>query len=184
MDPLTALDMDIMHSIHDNMSCGFLDKVMPVITSLGNWGIIWIAAAVILLFFRRTRCCGAAMGGALVGCLVIGNIILKHLVARDRPCWIETEHLMLIAVPSDFSFPSGHTMSSFAAAVVIFHYNKKAGAAALVLAALIAFSRLYLFVHFPTDVIAGLVIGCGIGISAFIAADRIAGRLKRRGQTE
>lgn len=180
MDTLTRFDMDILHFIHENMSCEFLDAVMPIITSTCEWGIIWIAAAVIMLFFRKTRRCGAAAGGALAGCLLIGNVILKHLVARDRPCWIESDHLMLVAVPKDFSFPSGHSMASFAAAVVIFHYNKKAGIAALALAVLIAFSRLYLFVHFPTDVLAGALIGTGIAIAACVAADRIAERINRR----
>ena len=85
-------------------------------------------------------------------------------------CWIE-DHTMLIAMPTDFSFPSGHTMVSFAAATVLWHWNRKVGIAAYLLAAVIAFSRLYLFVHFPSDVFAGAVIGILIGIAAIKGTD-------------
>lgn len=180
MDAVTTFDMNILHWIHENLSCGFLDIIMPAVTALGEYGLLWIAAAAVMLFFRKYRVTSAAIAGALLGCLVVGNIALKHIVARSRPCWLETDVPMLIAIPRDFSFPSGHTTTSFAAAVVIFHYNKRLGIPALIIAALIAFSRLYLFVHFPTDVLAGAAIGCAIGIAAFVIADRIAGRIRNK----
>lgn len=86
---------------------------------------------------------------------------------------------MLVAVPQDFSFPSAHSMVSFAAAVVIFHYDRRFGIAALAVAAIIAFSRLYLFVHFPTDVLAGSLIGAGLGIASFVLTDRLADRIAK-----
>lgn len=180
MDWLTQLDFNILHFIHDNISCGFMDFIMPKITFLAEGGILWLLAAVIMLFFRKYRRGSIAIAGGIVGCLLVGNLVLKHLVARSRPCWIETDFPMLIAVPKDFSFPSGHSMVSFAAAVVIFHYNRKLGTVALVLAALIAFSRLYLFVHFPSDVLVGTLIGIGLGIAAFIVTDKIADRIRKR----
>ena len=95
------------------------------------------------------------------------NLVLKPLAARPRPCWIDEQVKLLVAAPKDYSFPSGHSAASFAAAVSIFVMHKKEGAAALILACLIAFSRLYLFVHFPTDVLAGIAVGF---ICAFLAA--------------
>ena len=115
---------------------------MPKITALGNGGILWILLAVLLLCISKTRKNGIQLGVGNMGCGLIGNLLLKNLVARDRPCWLE-EHAMLIAVPQDYSFPSGHTMASFAAATVLWHWNRKVGLAAYLLAGMIAFSRLY-----------------------------------------
>mgnify|MGYP002674773158 CR=1 FL=1 len=127
MDWITALDFNILHFIHNNISCGFMDFLMPKVTFLGEMAIVWLAAAAVMLFFRRYRRGSIAIAGGILGCLLVGNLALKHLIARARPCWIETDFPMLIAIPKDFSFPSGHSMVSFAAAVVIFHYNRKLG---------------------------------------------------------
>ena len=103
-----------------------------------------------MLFFSRTRKVGLAVLLSLLGGFLVGNLLLKNLAARERPCWLMPEVLLLIESPHDYSFPSGHTLASFETAFSIFLYNKKWGIAAEVLAALIAFSRLYHFVHFPT----------------------------------
>lgn len=143
----------------------WLDVVMKNITHLGDSGIFWILTGLVLFCFKKTRKMGFCVLLSLAGGLLIGNILLKNLVARDRPCWIDPTVQLLIENPGDFSFPSGHTMASFEAAVSIFLYNRRWGAAALVLAALIAFSRLYLFVHFPSDVLTGLVLGVVIALA-------------------
>ena len=100
---------------------------------------------------------------SLAGGLLIGNILLKNLVARDRPCWIDPTIQLLVASPKDFSFPSGHTCASFASAFAIYKckevFPKKWRTAAMVLATLIALSRLYVGVHYPTDVLGGLIVG-------------------------
>ncbi len=180
MEQITELDFAILNFIRNNMSCGFLDFLMPKITMLGNAGIIWILTAVAFLIFKKTRQNGIALSAALLTGLIIGNLIIKNLVARDRPCWIDESVTMLIAVPHDYSFPSGHTMSSVAAAIVIFHTNRKAGIAAFVLAALIAFSRMYLYVHFPTDILAGVVLGAVFGIASFKITDMAAERIREK----
>ena len=143
--------LDALQQIHTPL----LDKILVFITSLGNAGWFWIVLGLVL--------------GALIFSALFGNIILKPLVARQRPCWINETVELLVQVPKDYSFPSGHTQASFAAATALFTGNKKAGICAFVLAALIAFSRLYLYVHFPTDVLAGIVFGicCGL-LSAFV----------------
>ncbi len=111
------------------------------------------------LILPKYRKCGVRMAIALILDLILCNLVLKPLAARPRPCWIDEQVKLLVAAPKDYSFPSGHSAASFAAAVSIFVMHKKEGAAALILACLIAFSRLYLFVHFPTDVLAGIAVG-------------------------
>lgn len=163
----------ILDFIRENLSCDFLDAVMKFFTFLGDGGWVWILTGVILLLFKKTRGIGISVCLALIFSLLVSNITLKPLIARTRPFDL-TEGIKLITDrPTDFSFPSGHSSASFAAAVAIFCNNKKYGAFALVLAFLIAFSRLYLYVHFPTDVLAGSVIGSGCGYVAYLITNKI-----------
>ena len=164
-------DFPILDWIADHLWCPFLDSVMPAITYLGEGGILWIALAIVLLCIPKYRKTGLAMAVALLTGLVICNLWLKPLLGRLRPfdyafqCFGKTIPL-LIKAPTDYSFPSGHTIAAFEAATVLFLRNRKWGIAAIVLATLIGFSRLYLYVHFPTDVLAAMVLGIGIGIIA------------------
>lgn len=136
-----------------------LDKIMVALSTIGNAGILWIVLAVLLLIMKKTRRCGAQMALAMLLTFIIGNLVLKNMISRDRPCWIDPTVVLLVKNPTDFSFPSGHSMNGFTAAVTILFYDKRWGIAAIILASLVAFSRLYNFVHFPTDVFAGVVIG-------------------------
>lgn len=95
---------------------------------------------------------------------IIGNLILKNLIARQRPCWLDTQIALLIKSPKDYSFPSGHSMNGFAASIALLCNDKKLGIPAVILASLIAFSRLYHFVHFPTDVMVGILISTTVAI--------------------
>lgn len=172
MSVIQSFDFRLLDLIHENLSCGFLDYVMPQLTSIGNGGFIWLVSAALMLISRKYRRNGIELLSGLAGSVVIGNLLLKNLIARQRPCWINDAVNLLIAVPTDYSFPSGHTMSSFVAAAIIMHTNKKWGIAAYILAALIAFSRLYLYVHFPTDIIAGAVIGTLIGAAVCVLSEK------------
>ncbi len=156
---MNVFELKFLDFIAENLRCGFLDFVMPKITLLGNAGIFWIILAVLLLIPKKTRRAGLAMGIALILGLIVCNITLKPLVARIRPYDVKGILPYLIEVQHDFSFPSGHTTASFEGATAIFLYNKKWGIAALVLAALIAFSRMYLYVHYPTDILVGVILG-------------------------
>lgn len=164
-------DLPILEWIAENLYCPFLDAVMPLVTKLGDAGIFWILIAVALLIFPKTRKIGLSMGAALLIGLVVCNLTLKPLLARIRPydyqriCYGKMI-ILLVETPHDFSFPSGHTLASFEAAIALTVYNRKWGIPALVLAAIIAFSRLYLYVHYPTDVLFSLLISIGI---AFLA---------------
>lgn len=141
-----------------------LDSVMVFISSLGNGGIFWIVLALLLCIYPKSRRCGVSMLAAMLIGLLIGNGFLKNMVARARPCWVNTQIPLLVPNPTDYSFPSGHTLASFEAAVTIFLHNRRWGIPALLLAGLIAFSRMYLFVHYPTDVAAGMLLGIAIAI--------------------
>lgn len=140
------------------------DWLIPWITSLGNAGFIWILLAAVLLAVPRTRRTGLVLAAALLFDLLFCNLLLKPLAARIRPFDVNTSVQLLIPAPQDFSFPSGHTAASFAAVAALYlSGGKRLWKAVLLLAVLIAFSRLYLYVHYPTDVLGGAAVGlfCG-----------------------
>lgn len=138
----------------------FLDKIMVFITRLGDVGIIWIVLSIVLLLIPKTRKSGAVMVAALVVDVLLCNIVLKNLVARTRPYDVNTGVHLLVAKLHDYSFPSGHTAASFASVTALYLAGeKKLWKFALVLACLIAISRLYLYVHYPTDVLGGILFG-------------------------
>lgn len=140
-----------------------LDVFFKTITYFGGTKGIFVLIGILLLFFKKTRVCGICILSSMAIGAIITNLTLKPLVARDRPCWINDTVTLLINRPEDYSFPSGHSQSSFAASTAIFLNNKRWGIASYVVAALIAFSRLYLYVHFPTDVLVGILLGLIIG---------------------
>lgn len=174
------IDWSILHWIHNNLSCGFLDAVLPLITHLGDKGIVWILAALGLICTKKYRRQGFFLLAALAAGVLVGNVFLKNWVARPRPCWLDHSVRLLIARPSDYSFPSGHTLSSVIGATVLTLTNRKFGWAAIPLAALIAFSRLYLYVHFPSDVLGGALIGLVLGCMVFWMGSAADGKIRGR----
>ncbi len=152
-----AWEIAFLQWIQANVVCDWLTPIMEFCTNMGG-GLIWIAITIILLIFPQTRKLGLITALALLINILLCNVFLKPLIARPRPFTL-AEVELLIPAPGDFSFPSGHTSASFAAATAIFLGWRKAGIAALLFAGVVAFSRLYFFVHFPTDVLGGLVVG-------------------------
>ena len=146
---ITEMDLSILDWIQAHLRCGFLDHVVPAITMLGEVGWIWILLAVVLLAREKTRKLGAAVAISLVLDLVLCNLLLKPIVARPRPFTFRPEITLLVKAPRDFSFPSGHTAASFAAASALLFSKHKSWIPAMVLAVLIALSRLYLYVTIP-----------------------------------
>ena len=150
-----------------------LDEIMLFITSLGDVGWFWIATGVVFLCFKKTRKMGFQLLISMLCTLLIGNVILKNVFARPRPCDIDAAVQLLISRPHGHSFPSGHSINSMSAAVAIFLNDKRFGIPALIIATLIGFSRLYLFVHFPTDVIVGFIIAALVAIGVDYALREI-----------
>ena len=146
----------------------FLDVFMSNVTKLGNVGFIWILLTIILLVIPKTRKSGVILAAALIVDLILCNVILKPLVARIRPFDVNTAISLLVKKPTDYSFPSGHTAASFAAVTALFFAKEKYRYPALVLAVLIAFSRLYLYVHYPTDILGGILVGILCGVIAYL----------------
>ena len=172
-------DWAILHWIQENLRCGVLDAVLPKLTLLGEAGAVWIAVAIALLATKKYRKYGICLGLALIAGLLICNVGLKNIVARPRPCWLESIG-MLVNIPKDYSFPSGHTWSAVTGAWVATAANRKFGYAAIPLAVLLAFSRLYLFVHFPSDVLVGALIGALLGVLAVALQKRLPARCCRK----
>lgn len=169
------MEFEILYAIQ-KLHTPILDKIMVGVTTLGDGGIFWIVTAIMMLLFKKTRKCGATVLLTMAICYVVGNIGIKNLIQRPRPCSLDPAVQLLIAIPKEYSFPSGHTLHSFAAATSIFLQYRKPGITALVLASVIAFSRMYLFVHFPTDILGGMILGIGMAILVY----KITGRIRAK----
>ena len=180
-----SFDLPVLDWIAANLWCPVLDAVMPVITLLGDAGIFWIAIAVLFIFTRKYRKTGIGMMFALMMGLLVCNIWLKPTIARIRPYDFQMDYFLkeiplLVGGMHDFSFPSGHTISSFEAGVVILLNSKKLGIPAMILACLIAFSRLYLYVHYPTDVIASILLGTAFAFLGNFLAQKVMEKLPEK----
>ncbi len=145
------------------MTKSFTDIFMRFFTHLGDYGALWIIIAVVMLMFKKTRKAGICLAVSLVATAIIGNVILKNIFARLRP-FVVANFPIIISHPGGYSFPSGHTSSSFAAATALSLHYKKYAAAFYIVAALIGFSRIYLYVHYPSDVAAGAIVGVAVAI--------------------
>ena len=137
----------------------YLDIIMPIVTLTGNLGTIWFIIAIFLIFDKTYRLIGNSIILTLFIGTIVGEGIIKHIVRRTRPCNKNFEVNRHTPKPISYSFPSGHTLSSFAAAEMLSLYFVQYRLLFMSIAFLIALSRLYLYVHYPTDVIAGFVIG-------------------------
>lgn len=159
LDIINLFDTVVIEFIQNNLHNSSMDKIMIFITKLADKGFIWILIGLGLLINRKYRKVGFMVLGAVMLGAIIGEGILKNIIQRDRP-FISIEGIeLLIKAPTTYSFPSGHTTSSFAAAGVIAINFKNKSSYIFILAILIGFSRIYLGVHFPTDIITGIILG-------------------------
>ena len=166
----TVLEVQILLWIQKNLRNNILSPILIAVTKLGNHGMVWIAAASLLFLCEKTRAAGFLSFMALIGSMIINNMIIKRLAARTRPYEVIPELKILIEKEKDLSFPSGHTGSAFAVATVLFCCLPQGyGIAALSFAFLMGLTRLYVGVHYPTDVLAGAVIGTLIGVLIFLS---------------
>ena len=192
-----SFDLPILDWIQANLQSGLMDAIWPIITMFGDAGIFWMIWATLLLFIPRYRRTGLGMWFALAMGLLICNITLKPLVGRMRPYDFQIQELgktwndilvggkLLVETPHDFSFPSGHTIASFEAATVLLLNSPVMGIPAMILAIAIAFSRMYLYVHYPTDVIFSIFAGILFAVIGNLIAKKIPlGNLGRKGKFE
>ena len=186
-----SFDLPILDWIQANLQSPLMDTIMPIITLFGEDGIFWIAWAVLLLIFPKTRKIGLGMGFALIMGLLVCNVTLKPMVARIRPYDFQLNEFgrvipLLIEAQHDFAFPSGHTIASFEASVVLLKNSKLMGIPAIIIAVLVTFSRLYLYVHYPTDVLVSIVLGTVFAFLGDWLAGKVAPKLapRKRGKYE
>ena len=172
---MNEVELRILDFIQEHLRFGFLDNMMVLLTRLADDGICWIVLAVALICFKPSRKMGITIALALTLGLLIGNFGLKNLFARPRPYTVNPDIVpsMLIDTLKSYSFPSGHTRCCFESGMAMFLCDKRWGKVAFVLGGFIGFSRMYLYVHYPTDVIAGVLLGLLNGFIAFIIIDKI-----------
>lgn len=165
------MEFNILYAIPRSAA---MDSFFLALTKIaGSYGQLWVIVAALLLIFKKTRKTGVAVLVAYAAVFLLGQFALKNLFSRPRPCQIDQDFALLVARPSSSSFPSTHSAWAFAAATAIFMGHRKAGIAAYAVAALIGFSRLYMFLHFPTDVLAGMAMGIGLGVFAHWITGRV-----------
>lgn len=162
MEWLGKIDKNILISIQENIRTERKTRIMKTITFLGDGGWFWIVLAFYFLAMKKTRKAGFCVLGALILGAITTNIVLKPLLKRPRPYDVSKNLERLIPAQEDWSFPSGHTTASFAASGVVYLVvSEKWGAATMALATTIAYSRMYLGVHYLSDVMAGVSVGLG-----------------------
>ena len=182
------MDFSILYGIQ-NIRCDFLDQSVLVLSKIaGDYGHLWLIAGVLLCIFKKTRKSGIAVLVSYGLVFLTGQLLLKDLIARPRPCHLDETIELIVKRPSSFSCPSTHSAWAFAAATAVFMHHRKPGIGVYALAAIIGFSRLYLFVHVPTDVLFGAALGVFCGFAAVKLVDAVWKKVTRKkpaeGETE
>lgn len=186
---ITSIDFNILNFIQENIRNAFLDPIMVGLSYIGEYGVFWILLAIVLLFSRKTRAAGVCALAAMALGFLCGDMIIKNIVARPRPFLLNPQANMNIPGPTSYSFPSGHSTSAFAAITALFGMLKEKrwiAYSGLVLAILIVFSRMYNYVHYPSDILGGIALGVITGlIMVFIFKKtkldkRLSGELNRK----
>lgn len=156
---VTSVDTAILNFIQQYIKCDFLDVIMAFFSYIGDKGAVWLIASLIFIIPRKTRSMGIMAICAVALGFCVGELGLKNIICRLRPFMVNHDITLNIVPPSGYSCPSGHSCSSLAAATVMLVKNKRIGIPAMCLAVLIVFSRLYNYVHYPSDVILGMALG-------------------------
>ncbi len=159
LETITNFDFSVLYWIQENLRTEWLDWICAFLSWAFQLGIPWIILGVVLFCFKKTRAAGAILVAAVVLTFFFNELAIKNAVNRERPCTIDQSVQLAIERPTSYSFPSGHTASCFAAVGTLLFTFKKLGIPLMLFAVLMGLSRMYLFVHFPTDVIAGAALG-------------------------
>lgn len=177
---MNLFEIGILDFIQNNLRCAFLDWFMPVITVLGDGGIFWILFTLALLAIPRTRRLGLVCAVSLLIDLALCNGLLKNLIARTRPYDVNPDIVLLVSKPGDYSFPSGHSAASFTVVGALYFNRSRLWIPACALSAVIALSRLYLYVHYPTDVLGGAACGIFFGFLGTLLTRFILSKIHRK----
>jgi undecaprenyl-diphosphatase len=178
IDFFHGVDKSILDFIHYGFKNQLFDFFMPKITFLGEAGLIWILISIILIYTKKYRKIGYTCVLALIFSLIFNDLTIKELVQRPRPITLYPIENPLVKIPNSFSFPSGHTSSSFAAAWVIYRTIDKYKLGYLILAGLMAFSRMYLYVHYLSDIVGGMMVGIICATLAMVIVNKISDKVK------
>ncbi|MDO4288025.1 MAG: phosphatase PAP2 family protein [Eubacterium sp.] len=172
-EKITDVDTRLLKKFQKRVCKKKYDKAMVIITKSGNIGLVWAGIAGLLFLTKKHRRRGFVLGTTvgMAGCL--NNLILKNISKRPRPCDVDKDAPALISRPFGDSFPSGHALSSFTAATLLMRYKKSYALGALPLATLISLSRMYLNVHYPSDIIGGAAIGVAIGTAVDVCDKKL-----------
>ena len=175
------MELSILHAIQ-SLHNPILDQIMVTVfnTLVGSLGQLWVVVGLVLLVIPKTRKCGVAVLLSYVASFLIGNEWLKDLIARPRPCAVDDTVQLIVKKPGSFSCPSVHTYLAFSSAMAIFHYHKKAGIGVFAFAAMVGFSRMYFFVHYPTDVLFGAVLGILTAYVVCALLDKLCASIKQK----
>ncbi len=164
MQKILKLDKKVSFFMIEHYHNHFVNGFFKIISSSGDFGLVWIAMSIILMNFERTEQVGQDVLVAIFVTTLIGQLTIKSIVKRKRPCHIYPDERMLISIPVDYSFPSGHTSCSFACSIIIMELNVYVGVFCLLFSAVMGISRIFLFVHYLSDVVCGALLGTTIGI--------------------
>lgn len=175
------MELSILHAIQ-SLHNPILDQIMTGVFNnlVGSLGQLWLIVGLVLLIIPKTRKCGAAVILSYLVSFLIGNEWLKDLIARPRPCAVDDTVQLIVKKPGSFSCPSVHTYLAFSSAMAIYHYYKKPGIGVFIFAALVGFSRMYFFVHYPTDVLFGAVLGILTAFVVCVVLDKIFSLVKKK----
>lgn len=174
------MDFSILYAIQQMRSPALDGFILALTSFMGSYGQIWLAVGAALCIFKKTRRCGVAVLVSYALVFLVGQFGLKDLIARARPCHLDETVELLVKRPSSYSCPSTHTAWAFASATSILMYFRKPGIAVMLAAVLIGFSRLYLFVHFPTDVLLGAVLGIALALATVKVQRLVMAKLQGR----
>lgn len=164
INKIKEIDIKTSHYFVKYYHHRILNKTMTLITGIGDFGMVWLGLILILTLHNQTRFLAQRMLTALLASTIVSQVTIKSIVKRKRPCHTFTDVKMLVAIPNDYSFPSGHTTSSFACATTICFLFPKIGTVFIIFAFMMAFSRLYLFVHYLSDIVFGMILGILVGV--------------------
>lgn len=173
------MEFDILYAIQAIHSSFFDNIILAITKVMGDYGQIWLLVSLALLIPRKTRKAGICIISSYILVFLIGQYALKDLIARSRPCHIDETVPLLVKRPGSYSCPSTHSAWAFAAATSIYCYHKRAGIVVGVIAIIMGFSRLYLFVHFPTDVLIGAVMGIVLAVICSMGINRISDKIAK-----